>query len=81
MKINFVFQLIFYLRKKQYIKFSFEILSPNILVTFSNINFNHGIIIRKGITCKKIPCYMRDSACRWFIVKKPKMFQSYVKHF
>ena len=26
--------------KKQYIKFSFEILSPNIMVTFSNINFN-----------------------------------------
>ena len=41
----------------------------------------HGIIIRTRITCKKIPCYMRDSACRWFIVKKPKIFQSYVKHF
>ena len=24
-------------------------------------------IIRTGITCKKIPCYMHDSACRWFI--------------
>ena len=27
-----------------------------------------------GITCKKIPCYMGDSACRWFIVKKAKIF-------
>ena len=43
--------------------------------------FNHGTIIRTGITCKKIPCYMRDSACRWFIVKKAKIFSSYVKHF
>ena len=41
----------------------------------------HGTVIRTGITCKKIPCYMRDSACRWFIVKKAKIFLSYVKHF
>ena len=34
----------------------------------------HGSIIRTRITCKKIPCYMRDSACRWFIVKKAKIF-------
>ena len=27
-----------------------------------------------GITCKKIPCYMGDSACRWFIVKNLKYF-------
>ena len=26
--------------------------------------FYHGTIIRTGITCKKIPCYMRDSTCR-----------------
>ena len=26
--------------------------------------------IRTDITCKKIPCYMRDSDCRWFIVEK-----------
>ena len=38
----------------------------------------HGTIIRTGITCKKIPCYMRNSACRWFIVKKAKIFRSYV---
>ena len=43
--------------------------------------WNHGTIIRKGITCKKKSCYMRDSACRWFIVKKTKIFQSYVRHF
>ena len=42
---------------------------------------NHGTIIRTGITCKKIPCYMRDSAGRWFIVKNVKMFQIYVKLF
>ena len=41
----------------------------------------HGTIIRTGITCKKIPCHVHDSACRWFIVKKAKIFWSYVKHF
>ena len=35
---------------------------------------NHGTIIRTGITCKKIPCYTRDSSCRWFIVKNAKIF-------
>ena len=25
---------------------------------------DHKTIIRTGITCKKIPCYMRDSVCR-----------------
>ena len=42
---------------------------------------NDGTIIRTGRTCKKIPCHMRDSTCRWFIVKKTKIFSSYVKHF
>ena len=32
-------------------------------------------IIRTGITCEKIPCYMRDSACKGFIVKKDKYFE------
>ena len=41
----------------------------------------HGTIMRAGITCKKIPCYMRDSACRWLIVENAKIFRSYVKHF
>ena len=36
---------------------------------------HHGTIIRKGIPCKKIPCYMRKLACRWFIVKKLKYFE------
>ena len=36
--------------------------------------YNHGSITRTGITSKKIPCYMHDSACRWFIVKKAKIF-------
>ena len=41
----------------------------------------NGTIIRTKITCKKIPCYMRDSACRWFIVKKTKIFWTHIKHF
>ena len=36
--------------------------------------FTHGIIIQTEITCKKIHCYMCDTACRWFIVKKAKIF-------
>ena len=44
------------------------------------LHYHHGTIIQTRITCKKI-CYMHDSACRWFIVKKAKMFWSYVKHF
>ena len=32
----------------------------------------HGTIIRTGIKCQKIFCYMRDSASRWFIVKMLK---------
>ena len=48
-----------------------------LFTTIPENNYNqltHGTIIRTGITCKKIPCYMRDSACRWFIVKKAKIF-------
>ena len=41
----------------------------------------HGTIIRTGTTCKKIPCYMCESAFRWCIVKNAKIFWSYVKHF
>ena len=37
---------------------------------------NHGTIMKTGITCKKISCYMRDSACRWLIVKNAKIFRS-----
>ena len=38
-------------------------------------------IIQTGITCKETPCYMRDSSCWWSIVKKAKIFWSYVKYF
>ena len=41
----------------------------------------NGTIIQTKITCKKIPCYMCDSACRWFIVKKTKIFWTHIKHF
>ena len=43
--------------------------------------YKHGTIIRTGITYKKIPRYMRDSAYRWFLVENAKIFSSYVKHF
>ena len=39
------------------------------------------VLLRTGITCKKILCYMRDSACRWLIFENAKIFRSYVKHF
>ena len=35
---------------------------------------HHGTIMRTGIACKKIPCYMHDSACRWRYVKNVKIF-------
>ena len=40
----------------------------------SALNNKHGTIIRTVITCKKIPCYMRDSACSWCIVGNVKIF-------
>ena len=46
-----------------------------------NLKVYHGTIIQRGITCKKIPCYMRDLAFRWFNVENAKIFRSYVKHF
>ena len=36
---------------------------------------DHGTIIRTGITCKKIPCYMCGSACRWLLSNKLKYIQ------
>ena len=41
---------------------------------FPSVSLGHGTKIRTGITCKKIPCCMRDTVCRWFIVKKAKIF-------
>ena len=49
--------------------------SKKMTVSFCVVStLQHGAIMRTGITCKKIPCYMGDSACRWFIVKKAKIF-------
>lgn len=36
----------------------------------------HGAIIRTGATCKKIPSYMRNSHCRWLIVKNVNISKS-----
>ena len=35
---------------------------------------NKDFIHKTGITSKKIPCYMRDSACKRFFIKKAKIF-------
>ena len=43
--------------------------------------FYHGKKIRTGIACKKIPCYVSESACKWLFVKQAEKFRSYVKHF
>ena len=51
-----------------------NVISTPFVFLFSFIWIRHGTIIRTGITCKKIPWYMRDSASRWFIVKKAKVF-------
>ena len=48
---------------------------------FENLNLTTEPIIRTGITSKKIPCYMRNSACRWRIVENAKIIWSYAKHF
>ena len=40
------------------------------MVTLMYLNCGTG----KGIICKKIPYYMRELACWWHIVKKPKIF-------
>ena len=55
------------------------VLTSSYLLTFTNILCTltvlyHGTIIRTGITCKKDPSYMCESACRWFIVKKVGIF-------
>ena len=55
--------------------YTFLLLAP---VENTDINvlcfFGHGAKIRTEITSKKIPCYMRDSACLWHIVENAKMF-------
>ena len=44
------------------------------LSRLSNHLNDSGTIIRTGITCQKIPHYIRDSACRWRNVKNGKIF-------
>ena len=46
------------------------------LMYFKSLCFawNHGTTIRTVITCKKTLCYMRESAFRWFIAEKAKIF-------
>ena len=46
-----------------------------------NSNSNHRTIIQTGITFKKISCYIDNTACKWWIIKKPKIYWRYVKHF
>ena len=53
----------------------------NSIVMLLDYQYYHGTIIRKGITCKKIPGYMVDSACRWLIAENAKIFRSHVKYF
>ena len=49
--------------------FFFNFLNSSISVQLRfNTQSEHGTIMRTGITCKKIPCYKRDSACRWFCI-------------
>ena len=56
-----------------------DIKISNIAFSVWKYLFQHGTIIRTGITYKKMPCHLRDSGCRKFIVKKVKIFWSYVK--
>ena len=51
-----------------------RVMYPLFLSRTFTYSWEHGTIMRIGITCKKIPCYMCDSARRWFIVKKAKPF-------
>ena len=45
------------------------------------LDCNYGTIIRTGIACKKISCYMCNSACRWLIVENDKNFKVMLKIF
>ena len=63
------------------VTFTEEILNGTSFFVQCDLLFIHGPIIRTGTICKKIPCYLRYSACRWRIVENAKIFSSYVKHF
>ena len=63
---------------------SFWISSVNVTKSAVFCGFSHiyhGTLTQTGITCRKTLRYMRDSACRWFIVTKAKTFWSYIKRF
>ena len=43
-------------------------------VTNAHIQCVHRVIIRPGITCKEISCFMRNSACRRLIIENVEQF-------
>ena len=60
----YCFQPLVFMSSSQNLKHKI-IVTTRVAFTFmKNFKTNHRIIIRAGITCKKTPCYMRDSACR-----------------
>ena len=42
---------------------------------------HHETIMQTGITCKKIPFYIGNSACRCCTVENVNILRSYVSHF
>ena len=56
-------------------------LNQNLTLFWRNDEINGGTITQTGIACKKIPIYMRKSACRWCIVENAKITWSYGKKF
>ena len=57
---------IYYEKKRTILKIHVEIFKITIGPS------KHGAIMPTEITCKKIPCYMSESARWWCIGKKPK---------
>ena len=65
----------FFSREKQVFLVGFSLTIPRFPRKSKNrLNTSLGTIMQAGITCMKIPCYMRDSTCSWFSVKKAKLF-------
>ena len=80
LSVNFLLQQFSFVDLKMWCCFSAVcslVLFTTVLFTkiLLDYYFAHGTVIRKGITCKKISCYMRDSGCNWFILKKIKYFE------
>ena len=61
--------------------FKFFIENDLISSNQSGVKPGDSCVFQKENPFKKIPCYMRELACRWLIVENPKIFQSHVKHF